>query len=128
MEGGGEEAFRQTRSRAAWGSPLNCPPNFACQWLGGEERPLGEKGALFWQLPSSLFSQKVPFPSSLPPFAAKREGAVSSPRKSRPLLFLAGETQLFFPWMYSSMAVAAFLPAPMARMTVAAPVTASPPA
>ena len=30
--------------------------------------------------------------------------------------------------MYSSMALAACLPAPMARMTVAAPVTASPPA
>ena len=29
---------------------------------------------------------------------------------------------------YSSMACAAFLPAPMARMTVAAPVTMSPPA
>ena len=29
---------------------------------------------------------------------------------------------------YSSMAAAAFLPAPMARMTVAAPVSASPPA
>lgn len=31
-------------------------------------------------------------------------------------------------WRYSSMAFAAFLPAPIARMTVAAPVTASPPA
>ena len=31
-------------------------------------------------------------------------------------------------WMYSSMALAAALPAPMALMTVAAPVTASPPA
>ena len=30
--------------------------------------------------------------------------------------------------MYSSMALAACLPAPMARITVAAPVTASPPA
>ena len=35
---------------------------------------------------------------------------------------------LFLLWMYSSMAAAAFLPAPMASMTVAAPVTASPPA
>ena len=33
---------------------------------------------------------------------------------------------LFF--RYSSIAAAAFLPAPMARITVAAPVTASPPA
>ena len=31
-------------------------------------------------------------------------------------------------WMYYDIAAAAFLPAPMARITVAAPVTASPPA
>lgn len=127
MEGGGEETFRRTRSRAAWGSPLNCPPNFSCQWLGGG-RPLGEKERSSG-ISSPAFFRKSALPLlSVAPFAAKGEGAPPSSGKARPLLFLAGETQLFFPCMYSSMAVAAFLPAPMARMTVAAPVTASPPA
>ena len=38
------------------------------------------------------------------------------------------KNHLFLFWMYSSIAAAAVLPAPIARITVAAPVTASPPA
>lgn len=41
---------------------------------------------------------------------------------------IQNKNYLFLFWMYSSIAAAAVLPAPIARITVAAPVTASPPA
>ena len=41
---------------------------------------------------------------------------------------IQNKNYLFLVWMYSSIAAAAVLPAPIARITVAAPVTASPPA
>lgn len=43
-------------------------------------------------------------------------------------LSIQNKNYLFLFWMYSSIAAAAVLPAPIARITVAAPVTASPPA
>ncbi len=47
----------------------------------------------------------------------------AAPRKGTP-----SNSPNYFDLMYSSMALAALRPAPMARITVAAPVTASPPA
>ena len=67
----------------------------------------------------------------------ERQGGFVYPRMSEPYRRTAeGNAGHFYDWpgwlyfalRYSSIAVAAVLPAPMAKITVAAPVTASPPA
>ena len=64
---------------------------------------------------TSIFRRIAP----APPPARKKNAAIPVAAFSK---------MRYLDLMYSSIALAAFLPAPIARMTVAAPVTASPPA
>ena len=68
-----------------------------------------------WNKTFALLLQPSGMAQKNPPFPERNRGRMP-----------IGSNYLF--WMYSWMALAAALPAPMALMTVAAPVTASPPA
>ena len=64
------------------------------------------------------------------PLSYYKKASASDYIKGRKLFQCSGDAcyALFFAVKYSSIATAAFLPAPIARITVAAPVTMSPPA
>ncbi len=61
-------------------------------------------------------------------YPAKKQSAHSHALLTKQLIRSETDSAAYLFMRYSSMAAAAFLPAPIARITVAAPVTASPPA
>ena len=133
VQGGGETLRK---------APL---PSRMCPW--STKRPCGplafrratEGSRVLRKMRGSQEGDKKPF-GVLSPFCLRRQTAApprpwdtASAEGKKEKALPCGRTighkdHLFLFLMYSSIAAAALLPAPMARITVAAPVTASPPA
>ena len=127
-----DTAVRRWRRLYAQGERTQWPPSAAetpcprrgnCRLRRHPRPPKAANSPRSWDT-ASVASSGAPLyrRKGLPSAEGKKEKALPRGRT------LGNKDYLFLFLMYSSIAAAARLPAPIARMTVAAPVTASPPA